>query len=44
MLQGGEDSFAVRMETLRAAKKSIPIQALVFKGDETGLRIADILK
>ena len=44
VLEGGEDSFAVRLQTLRAAKKSIRIQALVFKGDETGLRIADILK
>ena len=44
VLQSGEDSFAVRMETLRAAKKSIRIQALVFKGDETGLRIAEVLK
>jgi putative cardiolipin synthase len=44
VLETGEDSYAVRMETLRAAKKSIRIQALVFKGDETGLRIAEILK
>ena len=44
VLQGGEDSFAVRLETLRNAQKSIRIQALVFKGDETGLRVAEILK
>jgi len=44
VLQGGEDSFAVRLETLKNAQKSIRIQALVFKGDETGLRIAEILK
>ena len=44
VLQGGEDSFAVRMETLRSAQKSIRIQALVFKGDETGLRVAEVLK
>jgi putative cardiolipin synthase len=44
VLQGGEDSFAVRLEALRNAQKSIRIQALVFKGDETGLRIAEILK
>ena len=44
VLQGGEDSFAVRMDALRNAQKSIRIQALVFKGDETGLRVAEILK
>ena len=44
MLQNGEDSFAVRMATLKAARKSIRIQALVFKGDEAGLRIAEVLK
>jgi len=44
VLQGGEDSFAVRMEALRNAKTSIRIQALVFKGDESGLRIAEVLK
>ena len=44
VLHGGEESFSVRMETLRKAKHSIRIQALVFKGDETGLRIAEVLK
>jgi phosphatidylserine/phosphatidylglycerophosphate/cardiolipin synthase-like enzyme len=44
VLTGGEDSFAARMSTLRNAQKSIRIQALVFKGDETGLRIAEVLK
>lgn len=44
VLDGGEDSFAVRLETLKNARSSIRIQALVFKGDETGLRIAEILK
>jgi phosphatidylserine/phosphatidylglycerophosphate/cardiolipin synthase-like enzyme len=44
VLPSGEDSFAVRMETLRAATTSIRIQALVFKGDESGLRIAQVLK
>jgi putative cardiolipin synthase len=44
VLPSGEDSFAVRMETLRAATTSIRVQALVFKGDETGLRIAEVLK
>lgn len=40
----GEDSFAVRLEALKRARRSIRIQALVFKGDETGLRIAELLK
>lgn len=44
VLEGGEDSFAVRMETLRNARQSIRIQALLFKGDESGLRIAELLK
>jgi len=44
VLQGGEDSFAVRMAALKRANKSIRIQALVFKGDEAGLRIAELLK
>ena len=44
VLQGGEDSFAIRMEALKNAQSSIRIQALVFKGDESGLRIAEILK
>jgi putative cardiolipin synthase len=44
VLQGGEDSFAIRLRALKNAQQSIRIQALVFKGDETGLRIAEILK
>jgi putative cardiolipin synthase len=44
VLEGGEDSFAVRLQLLKEARRSIRIQALVFKGDETGLRIAEILK
>ncbi len=44
VLNDGEDSFAIRMQTLSEARSSIRIQALVFKGDETGLRIAEILK
>ena len=44
VLQGGEDSFSVRLQSLRNATRSIRIQALVFKGDESGLRIAEILK
>jgi putative cardiolipin synthase len=44
VLQNGEDSFAVRMDALKKAQTSIRIQALVFKGDEAGLRIAEVLK
>jgi len=44
VLQGGEDSLAIRLQTLRSATRSIRIQALVFTGDESGLRIASILK
>jgi putative cardiolipin synthase len=44
VLHNGEDSLAVRLATLKAAQKSIRIQALVFMGDEAGLRIAGILK
>ena len=44
MLESGEGSFAARMEMLRNARHSIRIQALVFKGDESGLRIAEVLK
>jgi putative cardiolipin synthase len=44
VLDSGEGSFAARMAMLKAARKSIRIQALVFKGDESGLRIAEILK
>ncbi len=44
VLQGGEDSFAIRLQALKNAQRSIRIQALIFNGDETGLRIAEILK
>jgi len=44
VLQNGEDSLAVRLATLKAAQRSIRIQALVFMGDDAGLRIAGILK
>ena len=43
-LPGGEDSFAARMDLLAQAKKSILIQALIFTGDESGLRVAEVLK
>jgi putative cardiolipin synthase len=44
MLESGEGSFAARIALLRDARHSIRIQALVFKGDEAGLRIAEVLK
>ncbi|WP_439134582.1 phospholipase D-like domain-containing protein [Pseudomaricurvus sp.] len=44
ILPGGEDAFAARMDSLKKATRSIRIQALVFKGDESGLRIAEVLK
>jgi len=44
VLDSGEGSFAARMDMLRAATTSIRIQALVFKGDEAGLHIAEVLK
>jgi len=44
LLKIGDESFAVRVQLLEAAQKSIRIQALIFSGDEAGLHIAEILK
>lgn len=44
LIAGGEDSFATRMQLLAAAKHTIRIQALIFTGDESGLRVAEVLK
>ena len=44
VLRSGEDSFAARLDMLKNARSSIRIQALVFNGDEAGLRVAEILK
>ncbi len=44
VIAGGEDSFATRMHMLKAAKHTIRIQALAFTGDESGLRVAEVLK
>src|ERR1043165_8520184 len=44
VLPGGEDSFTTRMALLAAAKQSIRIEALIFTGDESGLRVAEVLK
>ena len=40
----GDESYAARMQALEGARKSIRIQALIFTGDEAGLKIAEILK
>lgn len=44
ILDSGEGSFAARVAMLKRATHSIRIQALVFNGDEAGLRIAELLK
>ena len=44
ILPGGEDSFAARMDLLARAKHTIRIEALIFTGDESGLRVAEVLK
>lgn len=44
VLAGGEDSFAVRLDLLKRARRSIRIQALIFTADESGLRVAELLK
>ena len=42
IIAGGEDSFAIRMALLKRATKTIRIQALIFTGDESGLRHAGL--
>jgi putative cardiolipin synthase len=44
VLPGGEDAFAERLRMLAAARRSIRIQALIFTADESGLRVAELLK
>lgn len=44
LLNDGLDAFRLRIQTLQKARKSIRIQALIFRGDETGLHIATLLK
>ena len=44
LLKNGDESFAVRVQLLEEAERSIRIQALIFWGDESGLHIAEILK
>lgn len=44
VLWSGEDAFRTRVALLERAKRSIRIQALIFRGDETGLFLSDVLK
>lgn len=39
-----EESLGLRLQMLKSARKSIKIQALIFSGDESGMRVAEILK
>ena len=40
----GCEALGVRIDSLRAASRSIRIQALIFRADETGLYLAELLK
>lgn len=40
----GPDALGVRIASLREAKRSIRIQALIFRADEAGLYLAELLK
>jgi phosphatidylserine/phosphatidylglycerophosphate/cardiolipin synthase-like enzyme len=40
----GLDALGVRIQSLHAAKRSIRIQALIFRADETGLHLAELLR
>jgi putative cardiolipin synthase len=40
----GQDALGVRIASLRAATRSIRIQALIFRADETGLHLAELLE
>lgn len=44
VVSNGDDSLALRLQSLMRARRSIRIQALIFTGDEAGLEIAEILK
>jgi putative cardiolipin synthase len=44
VLGNGEDSLRARIGLLERATHSIRIQALIFRGDDTGLHIAELLK
>lgn len=44
VLWSGEDALRARLRLLEGAKRSIRIQALIFRGDEAGLAISEVLK
>jgi cardiolipin synthase C len=44
IFDGSEDSLAVRLDLLKRARRSIRVQALIFTADESGLRVAELLK
>jgi cardiolipin synthase C len=44
LLETGEDALRLRVRSLRQARRSIRIQALIFTADESGLLIAELLK
>ena len=44
LLPTGEDAFRARIALLQQAKKSIRIQALIFRADEAGLYVSNLLK
>jgi putative cardiolipin synthase len=44
ILWGGEEAFRARVDSLRRARRSVRVQALIFRGDDAGLHIAELLK
>jgi len=44
LLSTGPDAYAARIQILKNAKRSIRMQALIFRNDEAGRQIAEILK
>jgi phosphatidylserine/phosphatidylglycerophosphate/cardiolipin synthase-like enzyme len=44
ILRTGEDAFRARIATLKSARRSVRVQALIFRADESGLFIAELLK
>ncbi|MBI2897819.1 MAG: phosphatidylserine/phosphatidylglycerophosphate/cardiolipin synthase family protein [Deltaproteobacteria bacterium] len=44
LLSDGEASLRARVESLQKARRTIRIQALIFRADETGLFVADLLE
>lgn len=44
VLKNGDDAFRARIALLNRAKRSIHMQALIFRGDDAGLYISELLK